>query len=153
MYHVDPHSMYMSEDRHLLGSIHCALTKTPPGNTNRKHGGMLIATEFFVKDQSELDSPELDSPLSYSSQLEEEPEESKLDDDTLWLLGLQTHTELPWECSKKRHGTCVPCNIACLLPFLPTPAVLKSKIEDCGYNIVTFCTGAPFYRGAKERTT
>ena len=38
---------------------------------------MLIALEFFVKDQSELDSPELDSPLSSYSELGEEPKESE----------------------------------------------------------------------------
>ena len=31
---------------------------------------MFIVIKFFVKDQSELDSPELDSPLSSSSELE-----------------------------------------------------------------------------------
>ena len=46
---------------------------------------------FFVKDQSELGSPKLDSGLSSSSELEEELEES----------------ELPWECSKKvEHAFC-----------------------------------------------
>ena len=39
---------------------------------------MLIVIEFFIKDQSELDPPELNSPLSSSSELEEELEESKL---------------------------------------------------------------------------
>ena len=59
----------------------------PHPNTTRQHkqatGGMLIVMGFFIKDQSELDSPELDSPLS--SELEEELEEF----------------DLPLECSEK----------------------------------------------------
>ena len=34
---------------------------------------MLIVIKLFAEDQSELDSPELDSPMSSSSELEEEP--------------------------------------------------------------------------------
>ena len=106
-----------------------------------KHGGMLIVVEFFVKDQLELDSPKLDSPLPSSSEVEEEPEESELDDDPLWLLVLQTRTELPLECSEKsveyafvQH--CMP------LPFPPTPSILKAK--DRSYNVVAFCAGIPW---------
>ena len=47
-------------------------------NTNRQRGGMLIVIEFFIKDQPEFDSPELDSPLPSSSELEEELDESEL---------------------------------------------------------------------------
>ena len=34
---------------------------------------MLIVIKLFAKDQSELDSPELDSAMSSSCELEEEP--------------------------------------------------------------------------------
>ena len=45
---------------------------------------MLIVVKLFAEDQSELDSPELDSqtPMSSSSELEEEPEESESDDES-----------------------------------------------------------------------
>ena len=36
---------------------------------------MLIVIKLFAEDQSELDSPEVDSPMSSSFELEEEPEE------------------------------------------------------------------------------
>ena len=49
---------------------------------------MLIVIKWFAEDQSEFDSPELDSPMSSSSELEEEPEESELDDES--LLGADT---------------------------------------------------------------
>ena len=55
---------------------------------------MLIVIKLFAEDQSELDSPELDSPLSSSSELEEEPELGL----PLRLLVLETHAELPLEC-------------------------------------------------------
>ena len=96
---------------------------------------MLNVIEFFDKDQSELDSRELDSPLSSSSDLEEELQES----------------ELPSVCHKQ-CGACVLCSIVCLLPFLPTPSILKAKIGVRGYNVVAFCAGARLDRGAKERT-
>ena len=44
---------------------------------------MLIVIKLFAKDQSELDSP-----MSSSCELEEEPEESELDDES--LLGADT---------------------------------------------------------------
>ena len=44
---------------------------------------MLIVIKLFVKHQSHLDSPELDSPLSTSFEVEEEPEESELADESL----------------------------------------------------------------------
>ena len=63
---------------HLFGSIPCALTQTPPHNTNRQCREMLIVVEFLVKDQLELNSPELDSPLSSFVAVKEEVKESKL---------------------------------------------------------------------------
>ena len=56
-----------------------------------------------------------------------------------------------WSVQKK-CGTCFLCSIVCLLPFLPSPSILKTKIEDRGYNVVAFCAGARLDRGAKERT-
>ena len=100
---------------------------------------MFIVIEFFVKDQSELDSPELDSPLPSSSELEGEPEESELDDDS--PLGANTSERIP----------CFLCSIVCLLPFLPAPSVLKPKIEHCGNNVVAFCAEAQLDRVTKER--
>ena len=52
---------------------------------------MLIVIKLFAEDQSELDSPELDSPMSSSSELEEEPEESQSDDESQW--GPETRRE------------------------------------------------------------
>ena len=64
-----------SDDQSLLGA----------DNTNKKHNGMLIVIKLFAEDQSDLDSPELGSPtpMSSSFELEEEPEESQLDDESL----------------------------------------------------------------------
>ena len=56
---------------------------------------MLIVIKLFAEDQSDLDSPELGSPMSSSSELEEEPEESELDDES--LLGADTS----WSVQKK----------------------------------------------------
>ena len=52
---------------------------------------MLIVIKLFAEDQSESDSPELDSPMSSSSELEEQPQESELDDES--LLGADTISE------------------------------------------------------------
>ena len=108
---------------------------------------MLIVIKLFAKDQSDLDSPELGSPtpMLSSSELEEEPEESELDDES--LLGADTS----WSVQKK-CGTCFLCHIVCLLPFLPNPSILEAKIEDRVYNIVVFCAGTRLDRGAEERT-
>ena len=66
---------------------------------------MLIVIKLFAKDQSECDSPELDSPMPSSSEMEEKPEESELDAKS--LLGAETsertHTKVPLECSEKGH--------------------------------------------------
>ena len=84
---------------------------------------MLIVIKLFAKDQSDLDSPELGSPMSSSSELEEEREESELDVES--LLGADTS----WSVQKK-CGTCFLCHIICPLPFLPSPSILEAKIED-----------------------
>ena len=100
---------------------------------------MLIGIDFLVGDPSELDLPEQQAAhlavlgryygwLSY-----------KLAQSCHW--GVQ-----------KRCGTCFLCSIVCLLPFLPTPSILKAKIGVGGYNVVTFCVGAQPDRGAKEQT-
>ena len=52
----------------------------------------------------------------------------------------------------KKGGTCFLCSIVCLLPFLPTPSILTAKIEECGYRVDAFCTGARLDWGAKEHT-
>ena len=97
---------------------------------------MLIVIEFFIKDQSELDSLELNSILSSSSELEEELEES----------------ELPLVCSEKVWNMlsvqhCIP------LAFSSHSIYLESQNrENRGYNIVAFCAGARLGRDAKERT-
>ena len=60
---------------------------------------MLFVIKFFLNNQSELDSPKLDSPLSSSFELEEEPKESELNDDPLWppspLFSLRSRNALP----------------------------------------------------------
>ena len=108
---------------------------------------MLIVIKLFAEDQSDLDSPELGSPtpMSSSSELEEEPEESELDDES--LLGADTS----WSVQKK-CGTCFLCHIVCLLPFLPSPSILEAKVEDHVYNVVAFCAGTRLDRGAEEHT-
>ena len=45
-----------------------------------------------------------------------------------------------WSVQKK-GGKCFWCSIVCLFPFLPTPTILKAKIEDCCSNIVAFARG------------
>ena len=55
---------------------------------------MLIVIKFFAKDQSEFDSPKLDSPISSPFELEEEPKEFKLDDES--LLGADTSERTPF---------------------------------------------------------
>ena len=108
---------------------------------------MLIVIKLFAEDQSDLDSPKLGSPtpMSSSSELEEEPEESELDDES--LLGADTS----WSVQKK-CGTCFLCHIVCLLPFLPSTSILETKIEDRVYNVVAFCAGTQLDQGAEERT-
>ena len=106
---------------------------------------MLIVIKLFAEDQSDLDSTELGSPMPSSSELEEEPKESELDDES--LLGADTS----WSVQKK-CGTCFPCHIVGLLPFLPSPSILEAKIEDRVYNVVAFCAGTRLDRGDEERT-
>ena len=66
---------------------------------------MFIVIEFFVKYQSELGSPELDSPLPSSSELEEEPEESELDDDS--HLGLTHRRGYHAFCFAALYASCL----------------------------------------------
>ena len=53
---------------------------------------------------------------------------------------------------KKKCGSCFLCSSVGRLPFLPTPSMLKAKIEDREDNIVAFCVGAQLDQGAEERT-
>ena len=106
---------------------------------------MLIVIKLFAEDQSDLDSPELGSPMSSSSELEEEPEESELDDES--LLGVDTL----WSVQKK-CGTCFLCHFVCLLPFLPSSSILEAKIKDRVYDVFAFCAGTRLDWGAEERT-
>ena len=39
-----------------------------------------------------------------------------------------------------------------LLPLLPSPSILETKIEDCVYNVVAFYAGIRLDWGAEERT-
>ena len=109
---------------------------------------MLIVIKLFAEDQSELDSPELDSPMSSSSELEEE----------LAVLACQygcSSNKLMQSCHwsvQKQCGTCFLCHIVCLLPFLPSPSILEVKIEDRVYNVVAFCAGTRLDWGAEECT-
>ena len=105
---------------------------------------MLIVIKLFAEDQSELDSRELDSPMSSSSELEEEPEESQSDDES--LLGADTS-----DTSERTPLECVLCHIIRLLPFLPSLSILETKIEDRVYNVVAYA-GTQLDQGAEERT-
>ena len=44
------------------------------------------------------------------------------------------------------------CHIIRLLPFLPSPSMLETKVEDRVYNIIAFYAGTRLDRGAEERT-
>ena len=81
--------------------------------------------------------------MSSSSELEEEPEESELDDKS--LLGADTSSSV-----QKTGGTCFLCHIVCLLRFLPTPSILEAKTEDRVYNVVAFCAGTRLDRVLKN---
>ena len=96
-------------------------------------------------DQSDLDSPKVGSPMPSSCEPEEEPEESKLDDES--LLGAGTLWSVRKQC-----GTCFLCHIVCLLPFLPGESILEAKIEDRVYNVFAFCMGTRLDRGSEEHT-
>ena len=75
---------------------------------------MLIVINFFVTDQSELDSPERDSALSSSSELEEEPEELELTQSCHWSV-------------QKKCGTCFLCSVAKPLAFSSHSICLDSE--------------------------
>ena len=53
---------------------------------------------------------------------------------------------------QKQCGTCFLCHIIRLLPFLPSPSILETKIEDCVYNVVAFYAETWLDQGAQERT-
>ena len=61
---------------------------------------MLLVIKLFAEDQSELDSPKLDSRMSSSSELEEEPEEFDVEDQS--LLGADI-SEITAACLKGSH--------------------------------------------------
>ena len=78
--------------------------------------------------------------MSSSFDLEDELEESQLDDES--LLG----ADISWIVQKK-CGTCFLCHIVCLLPFLPSRSILEAKIEeDRVYNVVAFCAGTNIHK-------
>ena len=81
---------------------------------------MLIVVKLFAVDQSEFDSPELDSPMSSSSELEEEPQESELDDE---LPPLGGHFIEDTICVE--HAFCATLYASCL--FFPVHLSWKRK--------------------------
>ena len=103
---------------------------------------MLIVIKLFAEDQSEFDSPELESPM---------PSSSAVLSCHYGCLSYKLAQSCPWNVQKK-CGTCFLCNFVCLLPFLPSPSILEAKIEGRVYNDVAFCAGTRSDRGAKERT-
>ena len=68
---------------------------------------MLIVVKLFAEEELEFDSPEVGSPMSSSYELEEEPEESELDDES--LVGADTSEILA--SVQKQCGTCFLCHI------------------------------------------
>ena len=88
---------------------------------------MLIVIKLFAEDQSELGSLELDSPMSSSSELEEEPAESELDDES--LLGADTSERTPSAIGVFRksveHAFCATLYASCL--FFPVHLSWKRK--------------------------
>ena len=53
---------------------------------------------------------------------------------------------------QKQCGTCFLCHILRLLPFLPSPSILETKIEDRIYNVAAFYAGKRLEQGAEEST-
>ena len=90
---------------------------------------MLIVIKLFAEDQSELDL-----------------HEQKLMWQAAHLAVLACHYgclcyKLMQICHwsvQKQCGTCFLCHIIRLLPFLPSPCILETKIEDRVYNVVAF---------------
>ena len=97
MYHTDPFSIYICQivRRQAMRFIFLGpyIVPSPKHQRATPTGNEEDVIEFFVKDQSALDSPELDSPLSSSSEVEAEQEESELDDDS--PLGAGTSQRIP----------------------------------------------------------
>ena len=108
---------------------------------------MLIVVKLCAEDQSELDL-----------------HEQKLMRQAAHLAVLACHygclcyklmQSCHWSVQKHQSvqcGTCFLCHIIRLLPFLPSPSILETKIEDRVYNVVPFYAGTRLDRGAKERT-
>ena len=104
---------------------------------------MLIVIKLFAEDQSELDL-----------------HEQKLMRQAAHLAVLACHYgclcyKLMQSCHwsvQKQCGTCFLCHIIRLLPFLPSPSILETKIEDRVYKVVAFYAGTRLDRGAEERT-
>ena len=104
---------------------------------------MLIVIKLFAEDQLELDL-----------------HEQKLMRQAAHLAVLVCHYgylcyKLMQSCHwsvRKQCGTCFLCHIVRLMPFLPSPSILETKIEDRVYNVVAFYTGTWLDRGAEERT-
>ena len=104
---------------------------------------MLIVIKWFAEEQSELDL-----------------HEQKLMRQAAHLAVLVCYYgclcyKLMQSCHwsvQKQCGTCFLCHIMHLWPFLPSPSILETKIEDCVYNVVAFYAGTRLDRGAKECT-
>ena len=116
---------------------------------------MLIVVEFFVKNQSEWDS----SPLSWTHDchplLNWKRNQKNLSRMMIHYgcLFYKLIQSCHWSVQKK-CGTCfLDGKIVCLLPFPPTPSILKAKMEDGGYKVVASCAGSRFDQGAKKRKT
>ena len=150
------HSVYTfvirSEHRqsnHLFGSIHCALTKTPPGNTNNMVECSL-KPNFLPKINQSW------THLSWTHQCHPLLNWKRNQKNLSWMthhyLG-RTHQRGHHLClvrNQDQCGTCFLCHILCLLPFLPSPSILEAKIEDCVYNVVAFCAGTRLDRLLKN---
>ena len=87
---------------------------------------MLIVIKLFAKDSSEFDLPEMDSPMSSSSELEEEPEESELDDQSLLGAREDSHRVAIGVFRKSvEHAFCATLYASCL--FFPVHLSWKRK--------------------------
>ena len=82
---------------------------------------MLIVIKLFAEDQSDLDSPELSSPMPSSSELEEEPEE-EFESLTSHCLGRTHHGVFR---KSVEHAFCATLYAACL--FFPVHLSWKRK--------------------------
>ena len=93
---------------------------------------MLSVVKLFAKDQSEFDSPELDSPMSSSCELEEEPEESELNDES--LLGADTSERTPFVSGSKSGSEGAESELEAAFVFrlfTPLSFHLPHKLQTC----------------------